>query len=160
MASPDAIARGHSFGQAQVQDLPLSYFHIDIAEVQTAEGRLYLLVAIDRVTKFVYVELHEKATRRIAADFLRALINAVPYAIHTVLTDNSTHSPHLGTPAPPRQSRHAVDCGELFPAHTFGFACVQNHIDHRLTKPSTVDQRSGRTHEQHDQGSSRQALPL
>jgi hypothetical protein len=36
-------------------------------------------------------ELHEKATTRIAADFLHALIKAVPYKVHTVLTDNGTH---------------------------------------------------------------------
>ena len=41
---------------------PIGYFHIDIAEVRTAEGRLYLLVAIDRTSKFAYTELHEKAT--------------------------------------------------------------------------------------------------
>src|SRR3954465_8083116 len=67
---------------------PLGYFHIDIAEVHTAEGRLYLFVAIDRTTKFAFVELHEKATRRVAGDFLRHLIEAVPYTVHTVLTDN------------------------------------------------------------------------
>jgi hypothetical protein len=27
---------------------PIGYFHIDIAELQTAEGKLYLYVAIDR----------------------------------------------------------------------------------------------------------------
>ena len=56
--------------------------------MRTGEGKLYLLVAIDRTTKFAFVELHEKATRRVAGDFLRALAAAVPYAIHTVLTDN------------------------------------------------------------------------
>src|ERR687890_98942 len=50
---------------------PLGYFQIDLAEVHTAEGRLYLLVAIDRTTKFAFVELQEKATRRGAGDFLR-----------------------------------------------------------------------------------------
>jgi transposase-like protein len=70
---------------------PIGYFHIDIAEVRTAEGRLYLFVAIDRTSKFAVTELHEKATRRVAADFLLHLINAVPYKIHTVLTDNGTH---------------------------------------------------------------------
>ena len=70
---------------------PIGYFHIDIAEVRTAEGKLYLLVAIDRTSKFAYVELHEKATRRVAADFLLNLIKAVPYKVHTVLTDNGTH---------------------------------------------------------------------
>ncbi len=36
---------------------PIGYFHIDIAEVKTEEGKLYLFVAIDRASKFVYVEL-------------------------------------------------------------------------------------------------------
>lgn len=36
---------------------PIGYFHIDIAEVRTEEGKLYLFVAIDRTSKFVYVEL-------------------------------------------------------------------------------------------------------
>jgi Integrase core domain len=64
---------------------------IDIAEVHTEEGRLYLLVAIDRTSKFASVEVHEKVTRRVAGNFLRELAAAVPYKIHTVLTDNGTH---------------------------------------------------------------------
>jgi hypothetical protein len=55
---------------------PIGYFHIDIAEVRTAEGKLYLLVAIDRTSKFAYAELHPKATRRIAADFLLNVIKS------------------------------------------------------------------------------------
>ena len=67
---------------------PIGYFHIDIAEVQTGEGKLRLFVAIDRTSKFAYAELHQKAGKMVAAQFLRNLIAAVPYAIHTVLTDN------------------------------------------------------------------------
>ena len=67
---------------------PIGYFHIDIAEVQTAEGKLRLFVAIDRTSKFAFVELHREAGKATAAQFLRNLIAAVPYAIHTVLTDN------------------------------------------------------------------------
>ncbi|MCK9991896.1 MAG: hypothetical protein Dbin4_00416 [Alphaproteobacteria bacterium] len=67
---------------------PIGYFHIDIAEVQTQEGKLYLFVAIDRTSKFAFVELHERATRANATEFLRRVIEAVPYKIHTVLTDN------------------------------------------------------------------------
>ena len=70
---------------------PIGYFHIDIAEVRTEEGKLHLLVAIDRTSKFAFAELHERVTRRVAADFLRRLIEAVPYRVHTVLTDNGTH---------------------------------------------------------------------
>jgi transposase-like protein len=60
---------------------PIGYFHVDLAEVRTEQGKLYLLVAIDRTSKFAFVELHEKATRRAAADFLRHPVAAVPYRI-------------------------------------------------------------------------------
>ena len=55
------------------------------------QGKLYLIVAIDQTSKFVFVEMHEKVARRTAGDFLRRLIAAVPYKVHTVLTDNGTH---------------------------------------------------------------------
>ena len=67
---------------------PIGYFHIDIAEVQTAQGKLYLYVAIDRTSKFAFVQLVRKTGRTSASAFLVALIEAVPYKIHTVLTDN------------------------------------------------------------------------
>ena len=71
---------------------PIGYFHIDIAEVRTAEGKLYLFVAIDRTSKFAFVELHrESHDRRSLPTFYRGLIKAVPYNIHTVLTDNGIH---------------------------------------------------------------------
>ncbi len=115
---------------------PIGYFHIDIAEVRTAEGKLYLFVAIDRTSKFAFTQLHEKATTRIAADFLRALIQAVPYTIHTVLTDNGTHFTTPGNKASAASDiKLAMQRGERFRAHAFEFACAQNDIDHRLTKP-------------------------
>src|SRR6186713_2661962 len=67
---------------------PIGYFHIDIAEVRTEQGKLHMFVAIDRTSKFAFVELHEKATTAVSADFLRRLLEAVPYKVHTVLTDN------------------------------------------------------------------------
>ena len=39
---------------------PIGYFHIDLAEVQTAEGKLYLYVAIDRTSKFAFVQVVRK----------------------------------------------------------------------------------------------------
>jgi transposase InsO family protein len=115
---------------------PLGYFHVDIAEVRTEQGKLYLLVAIDRTTKFAFVELHEKATRQVAGDFLRALIKAVPYRIHIVLTDNGTHFTTPGNICSAADDiRLALDRGETVWAHAFEYACAQNRIDHRLTKP-------------------------
>ena len=115
---------------------PLGYFHIDIAEVRTEQGKLYLLVAIDRTSKFAFVELHEKATRRVAGDFLRALIKAVPYRVHIVLTDNGTHFTTPGnTCSAAADIKLAIENGEPFWAHAFEYACAKNDIDHRLTKP-------------------------
>src|SRR6202789_3760463 len=49
---------------------PIGYFHIDIAEVQTAQGKLYLIVAIDRTSKFAFVQLVKKTGRTSASAFL------------------------------------------------------------------------------------------
>jgi transposase InsO family protein len=115
---------------------PLGYFHIDIAEVRTEQGRLYLLVAIDRTTKFAFVELHEKATRRIAGDFLRTLAAAVPYKIHTVLTDNGTHfTDPTGDGWTPEDIREMRAQKLPFRCHAFEAACADLDIEHRLTKP-------------------------
>jgi transposase InsO family protein len=115
---------------------PLGYFHIDIAEVRTAEGRLYLFVAIDRTSKFAFVELHAKATTRTAADFLHALVRAVPYKVHIVLTDNGTHFTNpRGETWSPAEIREMIERKELFRAHAFEYACAVTGIDHRLTKP-------------------------
>jgi transposase len=43
---------------------PIGYFHIDIAEVRTAEGKLHMFVAIDRTSKFTFAQLVEKARAR------------------------------------------------------------------------------------------------
>jgi transposase InsO family protein len=115
---------------------PIGSFHIDIAEVRTEEGRLYLLVAIDRTSKFAFVELHEKVTQRMAGDFLRRLIAAVPYKVHTVLTDNGTHFTTPGnTASAVPLIKEAIARGELFRAHGFELACARNDVEHRLTKP-------------------------
>lgn len=47
--------------RSKLKRYPLGYFHISIAEVHTEEGRLYRLVAIDRTSKFAFVELFETA---------------------------------------------------------------------------------------------------
>ena len=116
---------------------PIGYFHIDIAEVRTAQGKLHMFVAIDRASKFAFVELHDRATRRNASEFLRRLIKAVPYKVHTVLTDNGVQFTTPGNVASAAKLiREALDRGELVWAHGFELVCAQNGIDHRLTRPN------------------------
>ena len=67
---------------------PIGFFHIDIAEVQTAEGKLYLFAGVGRTSKFAVTQLVEKADRKTAWEFLQHMLEAVPYRVHTILTDN------------------------------------------------------------------------
>lgn len=105
---------------------PIGYFHIDIAEVRTAEGKLHLFVAIDRTSKFAFAQLVEKANRVTASAFLVALIKATPYKIHTVLTDNG-----IQFRLPPR---YADGTTARWSTHMFGLRCQENGIEHRCTK--------------------------
>lgn len=102
---------------------PIGYFHIDIAEVRTDEGKLHLFVAIDRTSKFVFAELHERATRAVSAAFLKRLIAVVPYKIHTILTDNGIQFANRA------RDKYAFKL-------LFDRICETHGIDHRLTKPN------------------------
>jgi Integrase core domain len=107
---------------------PIGFFHIDLAEVRTAEGKLYLFVAIDRTSKFAVVELVEKADMQAAAAFLEALVGAVPYRIHTVLTDNGIQFADLP------KNRGGITA--RWRGHPFDRICLRHGIGHRLTQPS------------------------
>src|SRR4029077_4416355 len=100
---------------------PIGYLHLAIAEGQTAEGKLFLFVAIDRTSKFAYAQLHVKAGKMVAAQFLRDLIAVVPYAIHTILTDNGIQFTNQ------ERHRYAFE-------HIFDRVCDEHGIEHRLTK--------------------------
>ncbi|KOR48217.1 integrase [Xanthomonas oryzae] len=96
---------------------PIGYVHIDIAQVQTSQGKLYLFVAIDRTSKFALTELHASADKMAAAQFLRNVIQAVPYTVHTVLTDHGIQFINR------RSDRDAF-------SHIFSRVCTQHGIEH------------------------------
>ena len=89
--------------------------------MSTAEGKLRLFVAIDRTSKFAFVRLVESAGKMEAAQFLRDFIEAVPYRIHTVLTDNGVQFTSR------RQDIYDSQ-------HIFDRVCDEHNIEHRLTK--------------------------
>ena len=74
--------------KAPFKDYPRGFLHLDFAEVQTAEGKRYLFVAIDRTSKLAFAELHPQATQAIAVDFLRRVLEQITYKVHKLLTDN------------------------------------------------------------------------
>ena len=105
---------------------PIGYFHIDIAEVRTDEGKLHLFVAIDRTSKFAVAQLVDKANRKTAWEFLEHLLKSVPYKIHTILTDNGIQF------ADQPRNRNTVYSRPM----RFDMICEANGIEHRLTKPN------------------------
>ena len=107
---------------------PIGYFHIDIAEVRTEEGKLYLFVAVDRTSKYAFARLVTKATGAAARAFLDELATAVPYQIHTVLTDNGIQFADLP------KNRDGPTAS--WRGHPFDRACQGHGIEHRLTKPN------------------------
>ena len=102
----------------------IGYFHIDICQVSTAEGKAYLYVAIDRTSKYVYAEMHDNQTMNNAQVFLNNLVSSIPYKIHKVLTDNGA------------QFTYKLLLPELRPnkEHLFDTTCASYGIEHRLTK--------------------------
>lgn len=131
---------------------PIGYFHIDIAEVQTADGKLYLFVAIDRTSKFAFCQLVAKANRKTASAFLEALIEEVPYKIHTVLTDNG-----IQFRFPPR---HAQGPTARYMTHVRHALQGERHRAPLHEDQSPLDQRPGGTDEPHHQGRHSSSLSL
>ena len=84
------------------------------------------MVAIDRTSKFAFVQLVDNANRVTASAFLTALVKAVPYKIHTVLTDNG-----IQFRLPPR---YAGGPTARYLTHMFAMRCRENGIEHRCTK--------------------------
>ena len=109
--------------RGQFKGYEIGYFHIDVCEARVEQGKAHLFVAVDRTSKFAFARLYRRATTLTSVAFLKALIRAVPYRIHTILTDNGIQFADAGKPR-----RYG------FP-HPFGRLCRAHGIEHRLTKP-------------------------
>ncbi len=106
----------------------IGYVHIDSCELRHAEGKLVMFLAIDRVSKFTYIEFHDHAGKTEGAAFLRNVVQAFPYKIHIVLTDNGMAFADLP------KNRDGPSRRFLGP-HIFDRVCIEHGIEHRLTKP-------------------------
>ncbi len=105
------------------------YVHVDIKylpQMQDEDSRRYLFVAIDRASRWVYLELRKSKSANAATGFLKRLISMAPFKIHKLLTDNDKAFTD-------RFSR----AGERKPTgnHIFDIVCSAHNIDHRLIPP-------------------------
>jgi transposase InsO family protein len=120
---PEKASKRGRFAETKI-----GYVHIDVCELRLSEGRLFMFLAIDRVSKFTHVAFFDAATQMNGAAFLREVIAAFPYAIHTVLTDNGMAFADL-----PKNRNGPTR--RWLGAHIFDRVCREHGIEHRLTKP-------------------------
>ncbi len=123
--TPDKRPVG-SFERATV-----GFIHIDLKHLPALERRKsYAFVAIDRATRYVYLEIHPCRDGKTAAGFLQRFLAHFPHRVHTILTDNGSEF----------TDRFAVDMKDKpkdrpSGRHPFDRVCETGAIDHRLIKP-------------------------
>jgi transposase InsO family protein len=105
------------------------FLHVDIKylpRMADEEKRKYLYVAIDRATRWVYLEILPDKEAESAAGFLRRVIEACPLKIVKLLTDNG-----------PEFTDRFVHGRERTPTgrHVFDQVCAAHAIEHRLIPP-------------------------
>jgi transposase len=113
------------------EDTTVGFIHVDIKHLPALERRKgYAFVAIDRATRYVYLEVHDRRDAQTAEGFLKRFRHHFPHRIHTILTDNGSEF----------TDRFAVDMKDKphdkpSGRHPFDRLCAKHKIDHRLTKP-------------------------
>jgi transposase-like protein len=109
----------------------VGFIHIDLKHLPALERRKsYAFVAIDRATRYVYLEIHPRRDGKTAAGFLSRFLAHFPHPVHTILTDNGSEF----------TDRFAVDMKDKphdrpSGRHPFDLICAKHKIEHRLTRP-------------------------
>ena len=75
---------------------PIGFFHIDIAEVQTAEGKLHLFVGIGRTSKFAVTQIVGKGRSQDRVGILRTSAQSHPRHPHPLSWSASKPLPGNG----------------------------------------------------------------
>ncbi len=111
------------------KDYVPGFVHIDVKylpQMPDEDKRCYLFAAIDRATRWVYIEILKDKSADSAQAFLRRLISKAPFKIVKILTDNGKEF-----------TDRFCATGERTPTgnHLFDVVCSEHGIEHRLIKP-------------------------
>lgn len=121
-------APGKTPAKAFKDDTP-GFVHVDVKSLPQRpdeDARQSLFAAIDRATRWVYVEILPSKSANNASAFLKRLVKAAPFTIARVLTDNGKEF-----------SDRFCATGQREPTgnHAFDRVCAAHAIEHRLIKP-------------------------
>lgn len=111
------------------KDYAPGFVHIDVKylpQMRDERSRGYLFVAIDRATRWVYLEIRRDKSAPSAKAFLNKLVKKAPFKITKILTDNGKEF-----------TDRFCTAGERKPTgtHPFDHTCQAHAIEHRLIKP-------------------------
>ena len=111
------------------KDYVPGFVHVDVKylpKMADKPSRDYLFVAIDRATRWVYLEILPNKSARQAQGFLKRLIKKAPFVITKLLTDNGKEF-----------TDRFIATGQRQPTgnHPFDQVCQEQDIEHRLIKP-------------------------
>ena len=111
------------------KDYEPGYLHVDIKylpKMPDDPQKRYLLVAIDRATRWVHMRIINDKTAKTTSNFIKDLYKVCPIKINTILTDNGKEF----------TDRFTAN-GEREPTgqHLFDQACTELTINHRLIPP-------------------------
>ncbi len=97
-----------------------------LPQLPDQDRRTDLFAAIDRATRWVYVEILQDKSATTAGGFLQRLLDHAPFAITKILTDNGKEF-----------TDRFCATGERQPTgtHAFDRVCTDHRIEHRLLKP-------------------------
>lgn len=103
------------------KEYSLGFVHIDTTEIRIGKDKLYIFVAIERNSKFVFAKIYNQKTIENSIAFLQLLIEKIPFKIHRILTDNGIEFTY----------NLLIKCNKK---HAFDEICEQNNIIHKLTQ--------------------------
>ena len=116
------------------KDYEPGFIHIDIKylpQMPDETTRRYLFVAIDRATRWVFMEIYSDQTEGSSVDFLSKVKSACPVKIIKLLTDNGSQFTDRFTSKKKDLDGNRVPTGK----HVFDRLCKQFDIEHRLIPP-------------------------
>ena len=106
------------------------FIHIDVTYLPKINGKIYyLFVAIDRATRLVFYKVYEAKTAENAKLFLEECIKFFPFKLTHTLTDNGLEFTN--------ERRKSKKGNSTDKPSAFDKVCMENNIQHRLTKPNT-----------------------
>lgn len=110
---------------------PLGFIHLDVKYLTALRRkRAYVFVAIDRASRYVYVEIHLNRTAATAQAFLRRFLEQFPYKVHTILTDNGSEWTDRFS-----DDKKGKTPGKPSGNHPIDTLCAARSIRHKLTRP-------------------------